>query len=151
MAWRCIDCISLEWLAVCGIMIVAKTQTNESKNDHDDVTTVEEQEQLKKEGEGIKKEEYGTEKADSDPLALDTIKQTLFVLQFFEDGPRTDLDLVDALRGEASLARAHMLFFRAAGWIEKQEESDKKEAQSQKWRLTYAGKYHLGILRQSVR
>lgn len=132
-------------------MVAAKTETIESKNDCDDVTIVEKREQPKKEGRVKKEENREERKADVDPLALDTIKQALFVLQLFEDAPRTDLDLVDALRGEASLARAHMLFFRAAGCVEKQEESNKKETQSQTWCLTYAGRYHLEVLRQSVR
>jgi hypothetical protein len=76
-----------------------------------------------------------------DPLSI-AVEQAAFVLELFEKG-LTELELVDILGSEASLARAHILYFRALGWLE--------EDQSAKWRFSVSGKVNARIFTESIR
>jgi hypothetical protein len=73
----------------------------------------------------------------ADPLSLDTVQQAIFVMRCFEKGI-TVCELVDELKGEISLANAHFLFFRQAGWLQGDFYG--------KWRLNERGMQTLDFL-----
>lgn len=67
----------------------------------------------------------------TDSLALDSITQAIKVMGLFEKGA-SDIELIDYLQKETSLAQAYFLFFKQMGWIECQGPPY--------WRLTKKGK-----------
>jgi hypothetical protein len=64
----------------------------------------------------MSKNEYGKPKA-GDPSSLGVVDQSVFVLQFFEEG-MTFRQLAERFTDETSLARSYFDFFRQMGWIE---------------------------------
>jgi hypothetical protein len=76
-------------------------------------------------------------KGVSDPLPLDTLELAIFVMRCFEKGA-TVCELVDNLKGDISLANAHFLFFRQAGWLQGDFYG--------KWRLNERGRQTLDFL-----
>lgn len=75
----------------------------------------------------------------TDPLSLDVVGQAVFILECFEKGA-TAQEIIEAVKGETSLAQAHFLFFKQMGWIEQEYLG--------KWHLTEQGRSNLALLKE---
>lgn len=71
-----------------------------------------------------------------DVLSLDVVGQAAFILECFEK-EITIRELVDAVKGEAALARAHVIFFSQMGWI--------RETGGERWSITQKGEKNLRL------